>query len=369
MGMLAFFPWLRIEKDATLGEFELVSFERGLRPSGAQSPQQRVIDSILAPFECAPDRSVNLATLVRLDGRDLTDDLSEDERDRLFVFSKLVAFGGLARNEFCGLLPCCNATDFTLLLQGFRQQADGTRITIRRRDRDEEIRVMEDAYRVREPLYASHSSLPTKLDVALIEALLSARGHQLWECLRDAVEAFVRANSDNPEIAPQSEVVDMVGAFERVLGVWGKDDLKKRFGDHFKPRSDIPLSNAPRIPPARRNGPSLRRLWITDLYDLRNPPAHGNQSVQGGCLWDRAEHLLLGAYAFPLLVKSLLSDAGRYCLTVGDQDAIDAFEWRARPKEQLLLRDGSGQCAWKSAHLEFLREQARQSLAKAVSAP
>ena len=38
------------------------------------------------------------------------------------------------------------------------------------------------------------------------------------------------------------------------------------------------------------------------------------------------EHLLLGSYIFPLLVKCKLSRAGLYTLTDRDQDDIDVFE-------------------------------------------
>jgi hypothetical protein len=55
-------------------------------------------------------------------------------------------------------------------------------------------------------------------------------------------------------------------------------------------------------------------------------------------LWDRLEHLLLGAYAFPLHIKSLLSERGLYMLTEEDQTRIDLFEWRARAKGHLWTR-------------------------------
>jgi hypothetical protein len=78
------------------------------------------------------------------------------------------------------------------------------------------------------------------------------------------------------------------------------------------------------------------------------------------------EHLLLGAYAFPLLVKSLLSSEHRYQLTEADQKAIDLFEWRARASGHLLERverkDRHSDLRWNLLELDFIHEQGRLAL-------
>jgi hypothetical protein len=353
MSMLAFFPWLEIEGRILLGEYEIVPFKRGREPSGSGSEEQKRIDSVLHPFKSGQG-PVNVATIVRLADRELLKDFPEGELDSLFMLALLVAFGGLAVREFCGVagVRYCNATDFTFMVQSFREEANGTVIDILRRDGRTSIRITADVYQVFRPWHASHPLGGVRLDVPLIEGLLQARGRGLWDHFRDSITAFVRANTDNPEIAPQSEVVDTVGAFERLLGVWGADRLKQEFECHFRPRRDIKPKDAPRVPPALRNGPSLRRLWIADFYEHRNPHAHGSQSTEPGLLWDRREHLLLAAYAFPLLVKSLLNEAGLYALTSDDQDSIDAFEWTAGTKEHLLSKNERGQIAWQAAQAD-----------------
>jgi hypothetical protein len=278
----------------------------------------------------------------------------------------VVAFGGLAAREFCCFAQgrYCNAADFSFIIQGFRDEPNGTFFDVRRRDGYTSVRVTADAYQVLAPPQRSFHR-PIRLDLSLMEALISARGRPLWDRIYDAIGPFSRANSDSADIAEQTEVVEMVGAFEKALGVWGSDDLKREFADHFRPTTDISPRDAPRIPPARRNGPSVRRLWIDDLYNLRNAHAHGSQIPPTDLVWDRTEHLLLGAYAFPLLVKSLLGEERLYALTEDDQKAIDLLEWRARAEGHLLGRigdeDGHGEARWNVLQLDFLSERRRKA--------
>lgn len=366
MGMLAFFPWLSIEEQVEIDRHRLVPFQHGEGPAGRGTPEQRLIDSVLAPFR-APHGPVNVATIAHLQGKAYTAELDEAERNDLFVFSQVVAFGGLAAREFRGFASSryCNTADFSFIVQGFRDEPNGTFFDVRRRDGYTGVRVTADAYQVLAPPQLSFGR-PIRLDVAVLRGLIDARGRPLWDRLFEAIGAFLRANTDAADIAEQTEVVEMVGAFEKALGVWGSDDLKRELGRHFRPTRDISPRDAPRIPPAMRNGPSVRSFWIADFYDLRNAHAHGSQTPPAGLVWDRKEHLLLGAYAFPLLVKTLLSEEGLYDLTENDQKAIDLFEWRARAEGHLLERvekeRGHGDVRWNLLELDFIHEQGRRAL-------
>ena len=237
-----------------------------------------------------PSRPVNLATIVHLEGKAYTADLDETERNELFVFSQVVAFGGLAAREFCSYGRYCNAADFNFVIQGFRDEPNGTFFDVRRRDGYRSVRVTADAYQVQAPSQMSFDR-PIRIDIALIRALMSARGTPVWDRIFEAIGPFLRANTDSPEITEQTEVVEMVGAFEKALGVWSSDKLKREFRRHFRPTKDITPRDAPRIPPARRNGPSVRSFWIADFYELRNAHAHGSQAPPSGLVSDRVEHL------------------------------------------------------------------------------
>jgi len=362
--MLAFFPWLSIDGPIAVGRLRLSPFERGAAPAGAGTTEQRLIDGVLAPFR-EPHGPVNVATIAHIEGKAHTADLDEAERNDLFVFSQVVAFGGLAAREFCSYGRYCNTADFSFMIQGFRDEPNGTFFDARRRDGYRSIRVTADAYQVQSPSQMSFDR-PIRLDAALIRALMTARGTPVWDHVFEAIAPFLRANTDAPDVAEQTEVVEMVGAFEKALGVWGSDGLKRELGRHFHPTRDISPRDAPRIPPAQRNGPSVRSFWIADFYDLRNAHAHGSQAPPGGLVWDRMEHLLLGAYAFPLLVKCLLSEEHLYQLTEADQKAIDLFEWRARSQGHLLERiqrqNRHSDIRWNLLELDFIHEQGRLAL-------
>lgn len=360
--MLCFFPWLTLDENVDIDRFRLVSFQRGQAPGGLGSAEQGLIDGVLAPFR-VPHGPVNVATIAHLEGKAYTADLDEAERNDLFVFSQVVTFSGLAARQFCNLAAAryCNAADFAFLIQGFREEPNGTFFDVRRRDGYTSKRVTAEAYQVLAPAHLSFTR-PIDLDVGLLRAFMNARGRPIWDRLFEAVGPFLRANTDSADTAEQTEVVEMVGAFEKALGVWGSDALKREFGQHFRPTRDISPRDAPRIPPARRNGPSVRRFWIDDLYSLRNAHAHGSQAPPADLLWGRIEHLLLGAYALPLLVKSLLNEEQLYELTTTDQRAIDLFEWRARAQGHLLERiedeAGHGDLRWNALELDFIRERA-----------
>jgi hypothetical protein len=150
MGMLAFFPWLSIEEPIVAGNLRLARFTRGVAPAGAGTVEQRLIDGVLAPFR-APHGPVNVATIAHLDGKAFTAELDEAERNDLFVFSQVVAFGGLGAREFRSYGRYCNATDFIFIIQGFRDEPNGTVFDARRRDGHTSVRVTADAYQVWAP--------------------------------------------------------------------------------------------------------------------------------------------------------------------------------------------------------------------------
>jgi hypothetical protein len=113
----------------------------------------------------------------------------------------------------------------------------------------------------------------------------------------------------------------------------GKEhELAKSFRETFKPSAEIKASKVQRPVAAHFHDPMpVREAWIRDFFRVRNDHAHGRREGRYPSVSSRAEHLLLGAFAFPLLVKSLLSQGGHYTLTDDDQLHTDALEHLARP--------------------------------------
>jgi hypothetical protein len=117
----------------------------------------------------------------------------------------------------------------------------------------------------------------------------------------------------------------MVSAIERILDSKSKaQDFSTRVSDVLK------FGTVPAY--------EMLRIWAKEFYLLRGPYAHGRLSSSIRADWNWQTHLLLGAIAFPLIVKALLADYGFYRPTDTDLAELAAF---GQVTEKLRL-DGPG---------------------------
>lgn len=270
---------------------------------------------------------MSAATIAVLRNREVIDDLTQEDRDELFLFSEIVAFAGLARREFFGFgFNYVNRDLFTFIIQSFEAVPGAVCVETRRRDGKTRNLVTPEAYKVHRPFHVPDSVCPVRVDTALIEALLQSRDTDKWPCYQEAIFDFTRANTDNDQIAEQMELILLNGAFERLFGLRGgkEHQLVDRIASTFRPSARVDPSSCSRI--RREERGSLTEIWIRDLYRLRGNLAHGRGKSTYPSMWDIREHLLLGSYVFPLLVKLLLQHDGLYELTKDDSFGIDAFE-------------------------------------------
>ena len=84
----------------------------------------------------------------------------------------------------------------------------------------------------------------------------------------------------------------------------------------------------------------LGRKYIEELYQLRNAIIHGNDQSKRTWGWSNFEHLIIGAYVYPLVVKLLLEKSGYYTLSDSDKIACRSIDiilakknWHERPTE------------------------------------
>jgi hypothetical protein len=123
----------------------------------------------------------------------------------------------------------------------------------------------------------------------------------------------------------------MVGAFAHLFNLGGdmEHPLGREVVTTLQPRQEILATAARRgiAQPPGGPGVSVREAWIRDFVRARHPHAHGQREGRRG-IWLTKEHLLLGAFAFPLVVKVLLSrpPLALYTLTDDDHAAIEMFE-------------------------------------------
>ena len=123
MSMIAFFPWLCLNEQLQAGEFELIPYTRGQAPGGAGMELQRILDSVTSPYRAGGERSINKATVVRINQGDLIRDLDDEERGALFVLSEALSVAALSRREFFKVasLGYQNRDNFRLIIQAFAE--------------------------------------------------------------------------------------------------------------------------------------------------------------------------------------------------------------------------------------------------------
>lgn len=344
MGAVAFFPWLEIAETVETNEFSLIPFRRGEEPGGRDTELQRILDGILEPYLACAGRPVSTATIAVLPNREVTGDLTQEDKDELFLFSEIVAFAGLARREFFGFgFNYANRDLFTFVIQSFKAVPGAVCVETRRRDGKTSNLVTPEAYKVHRPFHVPVNLYPVRIDTALVGALLQSSDVGRWPCYQEAIFDFNRANTDSDQVAEQMELILLNGAFERLFDLRSgkEDELVDRVASTLCPSTRVDPSSCSRI--RREERGSLTEIWIRDLFRLRGHLAHGRVNPTRPSMWDIREHLLLGSYVFPLLVKVLLKSDGLYKLTEDDAFDIDVFELLASAR---LFAEPEGEKRW-----------------------
>jgi hypothetical protein len=156
---------------------------------------------------------------------------------------------------------------------------------------------------------------------------VAARIQPWWDQFFEAIFWFNRANTDSDSVIPQIEAVETIGAFERLLGLHNgsEKELRRELSSCFIPTKEMLRENSER---SKRfeSCRTVRQAWITDFFRLRGDHSHGRRKARYISAWSLKEHLLLGAFLFPLLTKVKLSKAGLYTLSRRDRAGLDAFE-------------------------------------------
>ncbi len=332
MSMLAFFPWMTLPDAISVGEFELIPYRRGHRPSAkvGESGLQETLDAVLEPFRNV-EHPLHSCVLVTTSARSLTDDLTEEVRSDFFAFAELLALSGVAARSLFTWGGYTNRDNFRLVIQAFDDPESGAAVLTRRRDGSARNVMPRNSYVVRKPEHVG-SANETAIDEPLLSALLESRGHGIWERLYEACLGFNLANTDRNEMAEEAEGILLVGALERLLNCAGgkEHQLASRFSDRLAPRNSRQPTDGSlpdhEIIERFRHSQSLRDVWIRDFFRLRGNFAHGKMESRYSPLWTLKNHLLFASFIFPFVVKYELGDAGLYELSDRDQEWVDMFE-------------------------------------------
>lgn len=129
----------------------------------------------------------------------------------------------------------------------------------------------------------------------------------------------------------ESEAVLLAAAFEVLFDADDKYSLTCKYRSCFDDYKTKVVSDALqehtgiKLDEGDNQGKDLQwqlgRKWIQELYDLRSAVVHGADLSARQWGWHPFEHLLIGAYVYPLAVKTLLEKEGHYTLSNTDRIA------------------------------------------------
>lgn len=341
----AFLPWSTLSERVRVGSFHLVPCGEAIA-SGEVPPELK--DGVVAILSgYGKTRAVDRrhVPLIHHESVGVVDDLSDELVEAYFDFRQRLAFSVLAARRFFQH-RYANSENASLVVQRFTpEHAGATVITSRRRDGSVNNIIPKGLLKIRRPDHVDGwCELPRDLDTPLLEALeqASASAPDRWPQLADAIRLFVGANTDSPDVAPHSELVDLVSAFSRTANVWKEADTVSAFvkilpsppppPDEARQARLLdpalgPKLNNDRVASALESGRSLREVWLSDAYILRSQVGHGRVAQSPyPSIWTLRQHLLLGAVAFPLYVKGILASNGLYSWSREDEQLNDALD-------------------------------------------
>jgi hypothetical protein len=375
MSMLFFMPWCQIDKDYDLDCIRILPYRRGERLVGLDDLQQSRVDAIMGMYKTIEGKPIYSAAVVCLPDKAPIDELSEAEKEQVFEFADLICFSGLARREFFASAGTyCNKDCFALYGQEFTPTNFGALSWRRRQGRCASVWPMREVcFSIPINCCALHE---VTIDPNVLESLAKHRTQsspEEWSRWESSISCFNQGNTDSDNIRLQVELVLMVGAFQELLNVG--DNAKyvaRRFSDIISPCTPLATSASQR---GSTRWPSsqepLRYEWMREFHRIRNDFAHGKLSMVQTPVWTPIEHMVLGAIAYPLLVKYLLKVAGRYTLTNVDRREIDCIEKLADTKDFLELpadHQSSLDTHWMRCQRDSIRQNMRREIGEAISA-
>jgi hypothetical protein len=325
---LHFLPWCHLERAFSAGGVTLLPIDLSDPPSQLDDETIRSVRSVLSDFIGITGQPVEKFAVVSLHNHILLDYLV-DPADAAAIrdYIDIACLSGLSDREFLGRAePYCNSDCFLYYERRFDSVTGVRAPMFRRRDNTAFGPAAGPAMRVHVPIHTAVVPRVT-LDEGFFRALVSFREIVLtssesesWIAWQEAIYCFNQANTDNESMSEHLEWVLMSSALERILGAPGNSDaIAKRFIEAIVPRR-----------PQLYFDLSLLRDWVREFYRLRGDFAHGRIRSRKLRRWESWHHLLFGAIAFPLLVKSLLENEKAYKFTENDHCQLAALAWILR---------------------------------------
>lgn len=327
MAMLAFMPWLEIKAPIVQGPFRL--FPQGvgdLTPDGVASLiSAETMGKLLSQYRESANFPLRVVPVLQYDGRPLGVEFDEADRAAIFRFGQHLAVSGLSDRRFIGGFPdgYTASGHYQVVIQAFAEPFTGSvSLTHRRKDGHASVMLGQSDVHFLRPAHLVSQGL-SNINLRLLAALQSVQ--KLPQAVHEHVDAsvtqYLLANSDSPDVPLEVESIATFAALERVTDSdHNLKDIRRKLPSLLAVADDAPLGARLRGElglPAEGCRPMLYK-WLQQIYSLRGSVAHGNPASHVTQQWTQQDHLLAGAFIYPLALKCLLAQHGLYSLDEED---------------------------------------------------
>lgn len=327
MPMLAFLPWLNIKAPIVQGPFHL--FPQGVGdgpPDGVGSLMSaEAMGKLLSQYRELANFPLRVVTVLQYDGRPLGEDFDDADRAAIFRFGQHLAVSGLSDRRFIGgfVDGYTAAGHYQVVIQAFTEPYTGSVSLIHRR-KDGHSSVMlgqSDVHFVR-PAHLVSQGGPN-INLRLLAALQSVQTlpRAIHEHVDASVTQYLLANSDSPDVPLEAESIATYAALERVSDSdQSLRDIRKKLPTLLALVNGSPWTARLRDEldlPSDGEMPVLH-AWLQQIYALRGNVAHGKPAHWAPQQWSQHEHLVAGAFIYPLVLKCLLAQHKLYALNEED---------------------------------------------------
>jgi hypothetical protein len=346
MGMVAFFPWLQVREPIRVGGFHLFRHHAGAPlPAGVNcSLSLEDLKRLLFPYRTHAQHAESAHCLLQLGDGALDAELDSAGREAVFRFARHLAAAGLATRRFDGspLGSYSASGHYQFIIQQFATPFTGSVVVDhRRKDGHTRVGISPGAQHFQIPEHLVGQAQP-ELDLALLHALEAAHAAldaKSWGPYEASITQFLMANSDSPDVPLDAESIATYAALERLVDAdHSKPSFLKKVleciavVDNHEWADKLRAELLPKREPRDAVG-----SWLKDLYVLRGNAGHGYPVAKlKSATWEQHEHLLAGAFIYPLALKCKLQQAGFYELM--SQDVVDIVGLDLLLKDRPFLR-------------------------------
>lgn len=337
-------PWLALQEPVAIGNVNFTPFS----PSDGDAKNifnefRDDVIRILSSYHDMQGKSITQCILINADNSNPCD--PEVDIRMLFNAAHLLAFAGIAQNEYCvNIGEYINSSCFETVFQRFVKGDKFMSLNTRRRDGSKDTM----GYKHGEIIFSMPPQCTHIRFQHFDDNLLKSLNYVL-QCndpiarrVMGSVWLFDEACSDSYMISMEREIVLFASAFEQLLDCENKYELTQRIGSLFGDYSSISVIDSYRVDNIQFSKEYeeeekqwfLCRKWIQELYQLRNYYMHGLDTNNKNWGWNMLEHTLMAAFVFPLAAKLLLAQESKYTLNEIDEvncgvidKLLDAQDW------------------------------------------